>query len=58
MSMKTKYNLLVFFFSFAASQFTVRVGEWDLTDNDDYTVEQEVQSVEERRLMADHQQFR
>ena len=57
--MKTMYNnSFVFFFSFAASQFTVRVGEWDLTDNDDYTVEQEVQSVEERRLMADHQQFR
>ena len=34
-------------FSFAASQFTIRVGEWDLSDDDNYSVELEVLTYEE-----------
>ena len=33
------------FFSFLPSQFTVRVGEWDLSDQDSYSVEVQVESI-------------
>ena len=36
----------VIYFSFAASQFTVRVGEWDLSDDDNYSVELDVLTYE------------
>ncbi|XP_023344466.1 uncharacterized protein LOC111713755 [Eurytemora carolleeae] len=32
--------------SFAPSQFTIRVGEWDLSDDDNYSVELDVQTYE------------
>ena len=34
------------FFSFAPSQFTIRVGEWDLSEDDNYSVELDVQTYE------------
>ena len=33
------------FSSFLPSQFTVRVGEWDLSDQDSYSVEVQVESI-------------
>ena len=36
---------LSFFPSFLPSQFTVRVGEWDLSDDDNYSVELPVTSI-------------
>ena len=37
--------LTVLFLSFLPSQFTVRVGEWDLSDDDNYSVELPVTSI-------------
>jgi hypothetical protein len=52
-----RFGLIKFvYFSFSPSQFTVRVGEWDLTDEDDYSVELDVQSVE-ARFMAGQSEF-
>ena len=43
---KADFSVSCFFFpSFLPSQFTVRVGEWDLSDDDNYSVELPVTSI-------------